>query len=757
MKKNSTYINSIDAVRSVAMMGVILFHMLPSKVSGGFLGVITFLVLAGYLSMRAIMLEGTAASPLRAFQSKIKKLLPSLILMIFATVAVMTVFLSEYLPGTKSQAIASLFGINNIIQILDGESYFAAIADIKPFTHIWALSLEMQFYALMIFTAGRFYKSEHRNKWMWFFGALTVVSVLLMNAMFTDAMNVTRIYYGPDTRLFSFSIGAFGALWFSDKKKRVIANDAVHSALTFGVIIISAACFFTVANSESVYRYIFLLYSLLQLSVIYLCSAENTFSYTALGSMPFRVLAARSYALYLCHFPIIKIFEKLMWGSKLGTVAYTIYEIAIVILITELFYTIFKQRNLFKSARIKIIAQRAGTVLLTILTISIIIIPYQPHGEAIARYEMLEKLRTKLDVPAGGINIGRIENTVPDDGDISTSASESSAPTTESTSATAESYSNTSDSPNPTETTAATVSETQNQTAATTSAATSAAATDRATNRATETSAASGDSEELEEIRALFDEWKAEIPQISITYEDYLKIRNKRMTIIGDSISVMIAERFVQLFPNAQISAQVNRQTYHAYEFYNVLKSEGRIGEIIILALGANGDISYSTYDEVRADTNVPILVSTVILPWPVVESERNASIHEYAKTRSGVGVIKWNEMCKDKAWLLYDDGVHPKDSGAIAYSLVMADAIYSALAYELQQESSTTTSPAISTESTNATSETDNTTATTEQTAQDSALQSSTAEESNTASATSADSTGSTHSSDSNSGGEGE
>lgn len=697
MSKKQDYIYSLDAVRSMAMIGVMLFHMLPSKAPGGFLGVVTFLVLAGYLSMRAIMLEGATKNPLRALWSKIKKLIPSLIVMTFATLMVMTIFLSEYLPGMKTQAVASIFGVNNIVQIVNGESYFAAMAEVKPFTHIWALSLEIQFYALLLLTAGWLYRSEHKKWWVLLFAAMTVFSVYMMNALFTGVDDVTRIYYGPDTRLFSFLIGALGALMFSDKQKRVIAGDFFHSTLVFVLIFLSAACFFTIKNSEAVYRYIFVLYSVLQLFLIYLCSSRKTFAYQVLSSLPFRAMTARSYALYLCHFPVIKIFEKLMWGSNLSASAFVLYELAIVMLVTEFFYLVFKQKVLLEAKISKRMYQGVSALCLTAMTAVIFLMPYAPHGSAVERYEKLEALRSRLNIPGGSLDIGIRPITTPAEALTASSAAEA----------------------------------TERETASNIdggaggdmidSASGGASGTQESTNNAakteytpqTETAAASepsttpayiDNSADIETMRALFEEWKPEFPQITMSFEDYLSIRDKKITLIGDSISVMIAERFVQFFPNAQISAQVNRQSYHAFEFYNIMKSEGRIGDIVVLALGANGNISYSTFDEVRADYELPMLITTVILPWPVTESERNAEVYQYAESRSGVGVIQWNEMCKSKTWLLYDDGVHPKDSGAIAYSFVIMDAVYKALstgipaATESSSETSTTETSTVQT-----------------------------------------------------------
>ena len=43
------YITGFDGLRAIAVIGVIAFHLLPTKIVGGWLGVPLFFVLSGYL------------------------------------------------------------------------------------------------------------------------------------------------------------------------------------------------------------------------------------------------------------------------------------------------------------------------------------------------------------------------------------------------------------------------------------------------------------------------------------------------------------------------------------------------------------------------------------------------------------------------------------------------------------------------------------------------------------------------------------
>lgn len=46
------HISSYDSLRALALLGVVFYHLMPNAVPGGFLGIVIFFVMTGYLTMR---------------------------------------------------------------------------------------------------------------------------------------------------------------------------------------------------------------------------------------------------------------------------------------------------------------------------------------------------------------------------------------------------------------------------------------------------------------------------------------------------------------------------------------------------------------------------------------------------------------------------------------------------------------------------------------------------------------------------------
>lgn len=49
MKEKGNRIKGMDGLRGIAIIGITLFHMFPNVFKGGYLGVVLFFVLTGFL------------------------------------------------------------------------------------------------------------------------------------------------------------------------------------------------------------------------------------------------------------------------------------------------------------------------------------------------------------------------------------------------------------------------------------------------------------------------------------------------------------------------------------------------------------------------------------------------------------------------------------------------------------------------------------------------------------------------------------
>ncbi|QJE98367.1 acyltransferase family protein [Luteolibacter luteus] len=148
MASSFPYRPSIDGLRAIAILDVFIFHLHPSWLPGGFVGVDVFFVLSGYLITSVITAEHHAGNfSLRKFyQRRIARLFPAFLAMAIATmVAALFIYSAQDLASTGESLAAAVASVINLRLMLQG-GYFELSPDAEPFLHCWSLSVEEQFY-----------------------------------------------------------------------------------------------------------------------------------------------------------------------------------------------------------------------------------------------------------------------------------------------------------------------------------------------------------------------------------------------------------------------------------------------------------------------------------------------------------------------------------------------------------------------------------------------------------------------------------
>ncbi len=143
----SAYRPDVDGLRAIAVVAVVLFHLAPNVLCGGFAGVDVFFVVSGFLITRLLISEIDAGTfSMRRFMlRRIRRLAPALLLVCLASASIAFLLLP---PGDLSafgkSLVAQPFALQNIGFLVEGE-YFRG-SETKPLLHTWSLAVEEQFY-----------------------------------------------------------------------------------------------------------------------------------------------------------------------------------------------------------------------------------------------------------------------------------------------------------------------------------------------------------------------------------------------------------------------------------------------------------------------------------------------------------------------------------------------------------------------------------------------------------------------------------
>jgi peptidoglycan/LPS O-acetylase OafA/YrhL len=173
-------LRSVDALRALAVLPVVLFHLNPAWLPGGYLGVDIFFVISGFLITGIILreVEEGTFSFTGFYARRIRRILPALFVMMAAVTVIFAwrdpLHLNELVRQVK--AVVILAG-NYAVRDLAGD-YWGASAQAQPLLHTWSLAVEEQFYLLFPFLI--WLCCRKRSQWGlgWWVGGAATFSLL---------------------------------------------------------------------------------------------------------------------------------------------------------------------------------------------------------------------------------------------------------------------------------------------------------------------------------------------------------------------------------------------------------------------------------------------------------------------------------------------------------------------------------------------------------------------------------------------------
>lgn len=209
----------IQALRALAVMAVFVYHLRPSALNGGFVGVDVFFVLSGFLISAHLFAEFAKTGQLNVFKfwaRRAKRLLPaSLTVLAFSAVAVWLIVPTALQERFFRDIGAASLYIANWVFAADSVDYLAADNSASIAQHFWSLGVEEQLYVgwpLVLLGSWMLFGSRFGFKvFGWVLGVITIASFSYSSWLVFD--NNPIAYFSTFSRAWQFGAGALLALW----------------------------------------------------------------------------------------------------------------------------------------------------------------------------------------------------------------------------------------------------------------------------------------------------------------------------------------------------------------------------------------------------------------------------------------------------------------------------------------------------------------------------------------------------------------
>lgn len=321
------HFNGIDGLRAIAVLAVMLYHLSPSTMKGGFAGVDVFFVISGFVVTASLTRNSSPSfgNYLLAFYARrFKRILPALIVCLCVTAVFNVAFIpNSWLSASlQKTALSAFFGWSNFVLMRAEGGYFDPESEFNPFTHTWSLAVEEQFYVLFPLLL-YFWVHRPANRLA---GVSRNIFVLLLVGSISWCAWVTfndpgHAYYMLPSRFWELGVGAAAFLIGQDYRNKIISVFGPRLMATGGMVFVVLAL---ALSDRSSFPFPWAIPAVLGSAMLIVSMTAGRQVVWQTRFLESRVLVAiglLSYSLYLWHWPVYTLFRWTVGLSSFATIS----------------------------------------------------------------------------------------------------------------------------------------------------------------------------------------------------------------------------------------------------------------------------------------------------------------------------------------------------------------------------------------------------------------------------------------------------
>ncbi|MET0143692.1 MAG: acyltransferase [Ilumatobacteraceae bacterium] len=304
----------LEGLRGLAVAAVVIFHTGEGWLPGGFLGVSLFFTISGVVIGSVLLKEVRSTGSMAVggfFARRARRLYPAA-WTVLAAVALLRVTTTVLAGTSGADIVTSFLQVANWHFVFQGTSYSDLFAGPPAVLHFWSLAIEEQLYLVVGIGTALIARYARRPDRM--LGVLAACGALVSFALpMVFRLGIDRTYYGTDTRSGEVFAGLVVAAVIADGGRRRWLLDRASAFAALGAVALVATAVawrIVPAGHDAIRLGLLPATALTSCLVVFGALVPGGPVWAIAGLAPLRWLGGISYGLYLVHFPVFVIVER---------------------------------------------------------------------------------------------------------------------------------------------------------------------------------------------------------------------------------------------------------------------------------------------------------------------------------------------------------------------------------------------------------------------------------------------------------------
>lgn len=384
-----------------------VFHVFPELMSRGYLASNVFFAALGF-ALCDYSFNVCSEKPQKQSR-ELKKRIVSLIFPVVFVASVVGLFSAIVGNGLDINVRGAYFSTvsmsNNIWQMISGNAYMDSAALKSPLSHFWLVAVAFQFLLLfkgmkyLVGKVSRKAKCDARKAMMKISSIIAAASVFIYAGALVYGVSKDKTLFSIDVKVLAFVGGITAALAvpsrFNTDKAEASDNGKLKNNICMVCMLVALVGMAVIPATQSKLAEVVIpvIYGAVSIALVALVYKNGKQIAGVMSNKYLNMIAKRSFAFYLWHYPAVIITKNFMGNVRMPYVFMFVIQLIIAVVMAELTYVLFKnvkQTNVVKLKRSRfkvnrVAFARIGTILLAVITAGVL--AYTGPSKAATAYE----------------------------------------------------------------------------------------------------------------------------------------------------------------------------------------------------------------------------------------------------------------------------------------------------------------------------------------------------------------------------------